>query len=81
MKDDDFKLLRGFEDKQTDGQMDRRTYICDCRVTFATEKRIKKVTKNSSEVPPRLSHCAVWTLEICQKGLNYKKLIKGTLCI
>ena len=60
MKDDDFKLLRGFEDKQTDGQMDRRTYICDCRVIFATEKRIKKVTKNSSEVPPNtFSLCSV----------------------
>ena len=34
MKDDDFKLLRGF----ADGQMDKQTDICDCRVTFATEK-------------------------------------------
>ena len=30
MKDEDFKLLRGFADRQTD--------ICDCRVAFATEK-------------------------------------------
>ena len=29
MKDDDFKLLRGFENRRTD--------ICDCRVAFATE--------------------------------------------
>ena len=34
MKDDDFKLLRGFDN----GQTDRRTDICDCRVAFATEK-------------------------------------------
>ena len=34
MKDDDFKLLRGFADRQ----MNRRTDICDCRVAFATEK-------------------------------------------
>ena len=34
MKDDDFKLFRGFED----GQTDERTDICDCRVAFATEK-------------------------------------------
>ena len=34
MKDDDFKLLRGF----ADGQMNERTDICDCRVAFATEK-------------------------------------------
>ena len=34
MKDDDFKLLRGFDDGRTDG----RTDICDCRVAFATEK-------------------------------------------
>ena len=31
MKDDDFKLFRGFADEQTD--------ICRCRVTFATEKK------------------------------------------
>ena len=37
MKDDDFKLLRGFADGQTDRQTDRRTDICDCRVAFATE--------------------------------------------
>ena len=33
MKDADFKLLRGFEDRQMSGQ----TYIGDCRVTFVTE--------------------------------------------
>ena len=33
MKDDDFKLLRGFDNGQTDGQ------IYDCRVPFATEKQ------------------------------------------
>ena len=33
MKDDDFKLLRGFADERTD----ERTDICDCRVAFATE--------------------------------------------
>ena len=44
MKDDDFKLLRGFEDEQTDGQTDEQTNgwmdICDCRVTFATENQL-----------------------------------------
>ena len=29
-EDDDFKLLRGFDDTQTDN-------ICECRVAFATE--------------------------------------------
>ena len=33
MKDDDFKLFRGFGDGRTNG----RTDICDCRVAFATE--------------------------------------------
>ena len=33
MKDDDFKLFRGFED----GQTDERTDIGDCRVAFATD--------------------------------------------
>ena len=37
MKDDDFKLLRGFGD----GQTNRQTDICDCRVAFATEKLTK----------------------------------------
>ena len=32
--DDDFKLLRGFADRQTN----ERTDIGDCRVAFATEK-------------------------------------------
>ena len=42
MKDDDFKLLKGFADERTDGRTDERTDertdICDCRVAFATEK-------------------------------------------
>ena len=33
MKDDDIKLLRGF----ADGQTNKPTDICDCRVAFATE--------------------------------------------
>ena len=35
MKDDDFKLLRGFASKQMDSLAD----ICECRVAIATEKR------------------------------------------
>ena len=34
MRDDDFKLLRGFANKQMNGQMDS---ICDCRAAFATD--------------------------------------------
>ena len=41
MKDDDFNLLRGFADEQ----MDERTDICDCRVTFATEKICQTVSQ------------------------------------
>ena len=41
MKDDDFKLLRGFDDGRTDG----RTDICDCRVAFATENTQKAMFK------------------------------------
>ena len=33
-ENDDFKLLRGFDNEQMDGQTD----ICDCRVAFVTEK-------------------------------------------
>ena len=36
MKNDDFKLLRGFADRLTNEWTD----ICECRVTFATEKCI-----------------------------------------
>ena len=39
MNDDDFKLLRGFDDEQTDGRTDN---ICECRVVFATEN--EKIT-------------------------------------
>ena len=42
MKDDDFKLLRGFCDWLTDGQTNERTDICECRVAFATENTQKK---------------------------------------
>ena len=42
MKDDDFKLLRGFADERTDGRTDERTDICDCRVAFATENIQRK---------------------------------------
>ena len=38
MKDDDFKLLRGFEDEQTNRQTDRWLDISECRVAFATKK-------------------------------------------
>ena len=40
MKDDDFKLLRGFASRQTD----RLTDICECRVAFATENGLPGVT-------------------------------------
>ena len=36
MKDDDFKLLRGFDNRQTNG----RTDIFECRVAFTTEKQL-----------------------------------------
>ena len=36
IKVDDFKLLRGFDN----GQTNRRTDICGCRVAFATEKTL-----------------------------------------
>ena len=37
MKDDDFKLLKGFAFRQTNG----RTDICICKVAFETEKLIQ----------------------------------------
>ena len=41
LKDDYFKLLKGFADKQTN----RQTDICDCRVAFATEKGMDTIYK------------------------------------
>ena len=38
MKDDDFKLFRGFADRQTNERTDGQTDICECRVAFTTEK-------------------------------------------
>ena len=55
MRDDDFKLLRGFADGRTNERTNERTDICDCRVAFATENqktlkgtksRISFVTEN-----------------------------------
>ena len=45
MKNDDFNLLRGFADGQTDGLTDEQTDICDCRVASVTENEniIQKV--------------------------------------
>ena len=41
---DDFKLLRGFADRQTE----KWTDICDCRVALATEKlRIQRKTNEN----------------------------------
>ena len=37
MKDDDFKLMKGFALRLTDEQTNRQTDICHCRVAFATE--------------------------------------------
>ena len=44
MKDDDFKLLKGFADERTDKQTD----ICDCRVAFVTEKLTNWLGHSSS---------------------------------
>ena len=44
MKDDDFKLLRGFA-----LQTDRQTDICECRVAFVTEKLTQRHPINSLE--------------------------------
>ena len=38
MKDDDFKLLKGFALRLTDKRTNGQTDICHCRVAFATEK-------------------------------------------
>ena len=41
MNVDDFKLLRGFASWQTDRLPDKQTDICECRVAFATENKMR----------------------------------------
>ena len=48
MKDDYFKLLRGFDDEQTD----YRTEICECRVAFATENYYSDFESQKSKFTP-----------------------------
>ena len=43
MKNDDFKLLKGFASRQTDGLTD----ICECRVAFATENSLMVLRKEN----------------------------------
>ena len=43
MKNDDFKLLRGFDLWQTDWRTNKWMDICDCRVAFATENQVQKL--------------------------------------
>ena len=49
MKDDDFKLLKGFALGLMDEQMDGQTDICDSRVTFATENHCQAKSRNLLE--------------------------------
>ena len=46
MKNDDYKLLRGFDNRQTDERTNRRTDICDFRVAFTTDKKVLELPKN-----------------------------------
>ena len=56
MKDDDFKLLRGFDYGQTDRQTDRITDICECRVAFATENMALACCYNEATATFLLGH-------------------------
>ena len=48
MKDDDFKLLRGFDDKQ----MDYQTYISECRVAIPIENSYQEFESQKSKLTP-----------------------------
>ena len=76
MKDNDFKLLGVL---QTDGQTNKRTDICDCRVAFVTDKIVQncKISNEAffSNLISLLSHrqfpsmCTKYNLEaIYNKG-------------
>ena len=51
MKNDDFKLLKGFASRRTD----RLTDICECRVAFETESRNLKKWKKYDPNPLELN--------------------------
>ena len=58
MKDDDFKLLRGFASWRTDRLTDERMDIGESRVAFATEKSVIIFSKNQEYViPTSTSEC------------------------
>ena len=58
MKDDDFKLLRGFDDQQTNQWTD----ICECRIAFATEKRGPRSPYNCNNIITKLRKNKIWTV-------------------
>ena len=65
MKDDDFKLLRDFADRQTNEQ---QIDICDCRVAFTTEKcfsRYKEISLSSLQLSQQ--ECSVYE---CNQALR-----------
>ena len=57
MKDDDFKLLRGFQGKETDGRTN-----CKCKVAFATEKYFQ----------PCVNRARNNQIDVCCRDPNYK---------
>ena len=63
MKDDDFKMLRGFASKWTDRQTNGRTDICECRVAFATEKcgNFPTFPQQIPAWPPLIVCGQIWT--------------------
>ena len=67
MKDDDFKLLRGFDQ----GQTDRITDICECRVAFTTD------------TPPRPRYRLIlnrFSVNYCKHIRNIQLKVEG-VCI
>ena len=67
MKDDDFKLLRGFASEQTN----RRTDICECRVAFATEKEyFPSQMHQSGKIEPNIFHSKRTKYYLPRNGQN-----------
>ena len=77
MKDDDFKLLRGFGDGRTNG----RTDICDCRVAFATENspQIMKYFEQHWNVGKHWQNICPNTLENIDLGHRQSHSLLGGL--
>ena len=72
MKDDDFKLLKGFALGRTDERTNKRTDICDCRGAFATENYVFNCFTNNINAKDHRENTCLWSYK-CLISTNSEK--------